>query len=106
LTWLTWYQVEPDVAPAQSVLQLDPGTLATTVSASVVPSVVAIGELVEALVRMLTPPHAGIICWPADDGAGSRVTGGTGLGVGGAIGGAAVGDPGDQLDPLSEKRQA
>jgi hypothetical protein len=106
LTWLTWYQVEPDVTPAQSVLQLDPGTLATTVSVSAVPSVVMIGEVVDAPVRTLTPLHAGTIGWPAGDGAGPGEVLGAGPGMGDTEGGAAGEGAGDQLDPLSEKRQA
>jgi hypothetical protein len=62
-----------------------------------------IAALVDAPVRMLTPLHAAIICWPAGDG-GAPV--GAGLGAGVPVGGAAGEGAGDQLDPLSEKRQA
>jgi hypothetical protein len=110
LTALTTYQVEPAVAAEQPVLQAEPGTVATTVTASVAPSVVTIAEVVEAPARMFTLLHAGTICW-VPGGAATGGTGGVGLGEGvGAAGvgvGVAVGSvPGDQLDPLSEKMQA
>jgi len=59
----------PAVAAEQSVLQAEPGTVATTVTASVAPSVVTIAEVVEALARMFTLLHAGTICWVPGAGA-------------------------------------
>jgi hypothetical protein len=55
------YQVEPDFAPGQVVLQCDPLTVATTVTFALVASRVLIVDVVDVLVRMLTPEHAGTI---------------------------------------------
>ena len=108
LTALTTYQLEPAVAPEQPVLQAEPGTIETTVTASAAPSVVTIEEVVEAPARMFTLPHAGTICWAPAGGA----TGGTdGVGLGAGVDAAGVGVPvgrvpGVQVDPLSEKMHA
>src|SRR5664280_3364534 len=104
------YQAEPAVVAEQPVLQAEPVTVATTVTASVAPSVVTIADVVEAPARTFTLLHAGTICWPPA-GATTGETGGVGLGEGVGVAGVGVGVavgsvPGDQLDPLSEKMQA
>ena len=108
MTWLTWYQVDPDFHPAQSVLQAEPATVPTTVRLAPVPRVAATAAAVEAAVRRLAPLQAGTIACVAGVAAGSGPGAGAGVGVaaGSAPGvGPGAGD-GDQLDPPFEKRQA
>jgi hypothetical protein len=61
LTWLIRCQVDPALGPAQSVRQLDPGTVAATVTFALVASLVLTAALVEADARTFTPEQAGTI---------------------------------------------
>jgi hypothetical protein len=55
------YQLEPDFAPGQVVLQCDPLTVATTVTFALVARRVLIDDDVDAAARTFTPEQAGII---------------------------------------------
>ena len=61
LTALIRYQLEPDFAVGQVARQLDPLTLATTVTLALVASFALIVVPVEVPVRMFTPEQAGTI---------------------------------------------
>ena len=75
MTALIRYQVEPDFAVGQVALQLDPLTLATTVTVDPVVSLALIVVPVEVPVRMFTPEQAGAIVVETGDvlGAGAAV---------------------------------
>ena len=75
MTALIRYQAEPDFAVGQVVRQLDPLTLATTVTLALVASFALIAEPVEVPVRMFTPEHAGtIVVEAAATGAGAAAS--------------------------------
>lgn len=59
MTAVIAYQLEPDFHVGQEVPQREPLTLPVTVSVALSPSLTAIGELVDAPIRMLTPEQAG-----------------------------------------------